>query len=387
MSDAVEAHTHGQRFQRAAREVWSAAVVQVLPLNIYLIPYTWIRHISLGLVTGGAAVVTWWCFLVYMVYFGMGLYDSGMLFTVKVHGTWFMVLQAVVMTFVSLFAEGALYRDSLIWRMVRCWVGVVVATIHAFLLFFMINSLIEYVFISSEMAPLMEDRSLTTLRYTIVQWLAMGWVVGTSCLAVRFASRVISTKVGIDLAAQGGASVFGHTFGAITAAGMGAAVWQLCGMHLYGDLYLAAPLGVFVWGFMHGALSWAVPRDLYAGWVRVISDHRFPYRIPIDKLEGGLSERFVGHFPRGLDLFLAADQGNAELHVSFMVDDDQRYFVRGLSIWPTLLKRFLESLELRWDPSRPAPLQTELQQGDRVMLSDGRATTVLEFLMLPKEER
>jgi len=94
----------------------------------------------------------------------------------------------------------------------------------------------------------------------------------------------------------------------------------------------------------------------------------------------------VGHFPRGLDLYLPADQAVAELHISFIVDGNSRYAVRGLSIQPTQVKRFLERVDLRYDPRRPAPLETELKMEDRILLGPG-GETVVEFIMLPKEER
>ena len=78
----------------------------------------------------------------------------------------------------------------------------------------------------------------------------------------------------------------------------------------------------------------------------------------------------------------------AELHASFLVDEERRYAVRGLSVHGVEVKRSLERLDLRYDPSRPAPLETSLQMEDRVVLrtEDGKET-VLEFLLLPKEER
>jgi hypothetical protein len=184
-----------------------------------------------------------------------------------------------------------------------------------------------------------------------------------------------------------GKGFFNHFFGGMVAGGFGAAAWHWLGHQVVGDYYLAAAAGVFVWGTLHGLLLWAIPKSLYAGWIRVLSDFRYGYRIPIDHVDGSPSERFLGHFPRGLDIFLPVEHGSAELHASVLVDNDHRYAVRGLSIRPTVVRRFLEMLDLRWDPARPAPLETELHQGDRLSLSDGVADTVVEFVLLPKEER
>jgi len=46
----------------------------------------------------------------------------------------------------------------------------------------------------------------------------------------------------------------------------------------------------------------------------------------------------------------------------------------------------LERVDLRYDPRRPAPLETDLRMEDRVFLGAGAAQTEVEFLLLPKEE-
>ena len=138
---------------------------------------------------------------------------------------------------------------------------------------------------------------------------------------------------------------------------------------------------------MHGLFAWPIPTELYAGWVRVLSDRRLGYRVPVDSPEAPVSERFIGHFPRGLDLYLPVEDGLAELHVSFVRNDRGEYSVRGLSQFPTTVRRFLESVDLHYDPRHPSPLETELSSGDRVGLSDGVHTTWVEFVMLPREER
>ena len=109
--------------------------------------------------------------------------------------------------------------------------------------------------------------------------------------------------------------------------------------------------------------------------------------VPVDSLDGAPTERFVGHFTRGLDLFLPADDGVMEMHLSVLVDEEQGYSARGLSLQPTRVKRFLEKINLRYDARRPAPLATKLNSGDRIELGEGDHQAELEFLMLPKEER
>ena len=165
-------------------------------------------------------------------------------------------------------------------------------------------------------------------------------------------------------------------------------LWHLFGNSELGtDLYVSSLALSMLWGFLYGLLVWGIPTNLYAGWIRVMSAGRYGRRIPIDQPEGGFNERFVGHFPRGLDLFLEQQDGVSELHVAVVVDDDQHYFVRGLSQRPTLVRRFLEKVDLRYDPRRPAPLQTRLQSGDHLRIGDGQTHADLEFLMLPREEK
>lgn len=339
-------------------------------MNIYLIPYTWIRHIAVGLVTGGAALVTWWLFLTWMVVLGPWLFDHGLLWTVQVHGAYFLSITAGVLGFTTILVEGSLHRRPLLSRVGWAMISGFATLLYALFFFWFVGVLTRYIFVSEEMAPLLEDPSLTTLRYRLFQWVACGWASAVGPLVVRR-----------------GKGFFNHFFGGMVAGGFGAAAWHWLGHQVVGDYYLAAAAGVFVWGTLHGLLLWAIPKSLYAGWIRVLSDFRYGYRIPIDHVDGSPSERFLGHFPRGLDIFLPVEHGSAELHASVLVDNDHRYAVRGLSIRPTVVRRFLEMLDLRWDPARPAPLETELHQGDRLSLSDGVADTVVEFVLLPKEER
>ena len=87
------------------------------------------------------------------------------------------------------------------------------------------------------------------------------------------------------------------------------------------------------------------------------------------------------------DQVKGAQDGVLELHVSVMVNAKQEYRARGLTLAPTTVRRFLERVDLRYDPKRPAPLETELSSGDRILCGPPDNPSVLEFLMLPKEER
>ena len=179
-----------------------------------------------------------------------------------------------------------------------------------------------------------------------------------------------------------------HLCGGLAASMTGAIFWHVLGNSTYGtDLYVASLALAMVWGFLYGLLVWGIPDQLYAGWIRVMSANRYSRRIPIDGPDGQTMERFVGHFPRGLDLYMTPDDGVSELHLSIAVDERQRYFARGLSQRPTRVRRFLERVDLRYDPRRPAPLETRLESGDRIEIGTDQVCAEVEFLMLPREEK
>jgi hypothetical protein len=265
-------------------------------------------------------------------------------------------------------------------------------TISAFLFF----AYVQPLFISDRYIEVASDASLVSLRYRLAMWLSAGLASGASAWLVRMLHKTLANRwsVGLDVGwvrrpigiVQFLGELVYHVGGGAAGAMLGAAVWHSFGHYsaLFGNLYLAGAAGALVWGLTHGLLCWGLPDDLYAGWVRVLSWDRYGVRIPLDS-QAGTVERFVGHFPRGLDLYLPVERGVAELHASFLADDQQRYSVRGLSVSPTVTRRFLEKIDLRYDARRPAPFETELKMEDRVNLGEKGQATV-EFLLLPREE-
>jgi hypothetical protein len=187
------------------------------------------------------------------------------------------------------------------------------------------------------------------------------------------------------------AGFFSHIGAGLIAGITMALVWYIVGnptfQLAFKDLYIASALASMSFGLVFGLFSWGIPDSLYAGWIRVITTNRYGRRIPIDGLDGAPRERFVGHYPRGLDLFMPADDGVMELHVSVMVDENQHYRVRGLTLQPSRVTRFLERLNLRYDPMLPAPKEAPLSSGDRILMGPPENQTVLEFIMLPREEQ
>jgi hypothetical protein len=365
-------------------------------MNIYLIPYNWSRHVIMPMVVGAAGIVGWWISLVTIVAIGPVFHEWRIFWPQGFEGNVYVLLVASLIAGASVFAEGSIRRRKLVWR-VGYAVFAASVTVGLLGMWVLLYWLIKPYLGSSSMRTVLSDPSLVTLRYRIAVWGMAGITSGLGPLAARWLQVLLGRwKWGQDPDASApdtsyaamGLQLLSHAGGGLAAGLLGAATWHTFGLYnqLAGDLYLAAAMAPLVWGMCHGALVWGVPDDLYAGWVRVLSAERYGLRIPVNHPTGGSSERFVGHFPRGLDLYLPAERGVAELHTSFVVSSDQAYSVRGLSVQPTVVKRFLEKIDLRYDVRRPAPLETGLKMEDRVLMGPN-SETQLEFLLLPKEEQ
>jgi len=338
-------------------------------MNIYLVPYNWTRHVIVAIAASTGALLIWWIFLHVRVWLGPTLYSWGILYSRGAEGPLFLGLVSGAIAFSSILAEHSLRRTGLLRRVAYSMLAGLIAMLWTVITFLILEGII-HLFASDKMVDIVTDPSLASHRHHLWMWLSAGFGSGLGPLVLRR-----------------GKGIFTHLGGGFTAAGAGAALWQYLGYNIFQDLYLASVLAVFLWGFLHGLLCWGVPDALYAGWIRVLSPYRYGYRIPVDRVDGAPAERFIGHFPRGLDLFLPVDIGVAELHTSFVKDGAGHYTVRGLSQQPTLVKRPLERIDIRYDASRPAPLETELNSEDMVIMSDGDHEAVVEFIMLPKEER
>ena len=331
-------------------------------VNIFLIPYTWYRHLAMG----------FWC-----AAWGLMIWAAVLTAFVKVESLWGRSMDGIILmsalsggiAFASIAGEALLRRRSVFsgaWRLVLA-VGTTVAVCMAGYWFF--TGVVNRVLFSDQAALDSLNPSLVSLRYRVGVFASAGFASGVGPLIVRRFR-----------------GWFSHCVGGLVAGLAGGIAWHLLNYQGAGSdlFYAGAALGL-VWGFVHGVLCWGLPDELYAGWLRVMSWNRHTRRIPIDALDGAPSERFVGHFTRGLDLYLPADDEVMEMHVSVAVDAQQRYSARGLSLQPTRVRRFLERINLSYDAQRPTPLQTRLSSGDRIELGD--SGTELEFIMLPKEER
>jgi hypothetical protein len=335
-------------------------------VNIFLIPYTWTRHFAVAFVCAGAALLAWWLVLALAVLFPV--------WPVSWDGAVYITALCVAVAGASTLAEASLRRNPL-WRRVLVTVGsACISGLLSLVAYWAWTALVGPLLLGDTSAADLAEPTLVSLRYRVMAFLFAG----------------VQASVG-PLVFRRGAGFFSHLGAGLAAGLFGAATWYVLGysksVFSFSDLYLAGAGGALAFGGTFGLLAWGIPDNLYAGWIRVVSETRHGRRIPVDGADGGVRERFLGHFPRGLDLFLPAEDGVMELHISVMVTRRQEYRARGLTLRPTLVKRFLERIDLRYDARRPAPLETKLSSGDRLQLGPASDPTVVEFLMLPREER
>jgi len=333
-------------------------------VNIFLIPYNWLRHLAMALWCASFGVFAWWVVLTIFVVFAPAWHPA-------LDGAILISTIASSVTLASMVGEQMLRRRRLLQSIWRILLGVSISLALSMGGYWLWNSGFNLVFFPEALSADAADVSLVSLRYRIGGFALAGIAGGVGPLVVRK-----------------GKGWFNHIAGGLAAGLAGSAAWHLFNFQGQGsDLFFAGAAMGGAWGFMYGLLTWAIPDELYAGWVRVLSHGRFGLRIPVDGPNGAPKERFIGHFPRGLDLFMPIEEQVMELHLSVAVDDQQRYKARGLSLHPTRVLRLLERINLSYDPRRPAPLETRLSSGDRIRLGDADGCAEIEFVMLPREER
>lgn len=367
-------------------------------MNIYLIPHTGLRHFAVSLNMAAAALLAWWFVLFVIVGLGPWVHETfGFYWSQSAEGMGFLALVGSTVATSSVFIEGSLRRRIWRWRILyAAFAGLLTLSAIAGI-YFMLRNLTPY-FATHGYQDVIEDRSLVTFRFTLPIWCLCGVMSGLGPWIARKLHRVVARTFGLGVDTTGPPeatlwserflSMFLHTSGGLTAGLVAGMAWQAFGQYpiLGGNLYVGGAAAAFFWGSVHGLLVWGIPDELYAGWIRILSAERYGLRIPIDHDDGAPAERFVGHFPRGLDMYMPANTGVTELHTSFVVDDDHNYAVRGLSVQPTIVKRFMETVNLAYDPMRPAPLETDLKMEDRVLMGIGDTYSEVEFILLPKEE-
>ena len=327
-------------------------------MNIRLVPYTWARHIHVALVVMSATLVSFWLLLAFCALKGpvwTPTADLNVLLAAIGFGSG---IGAVIV-------EGSLEsKPSSWWRK-----GVLVAGVGAFVATLLgagLGARLTTMLIPGASEDYALAPILSSLKYALLSFSFAGLFFGLVMGWWRKASLPFYGTVGLVCGLS--ASMVWHLLSGIF------------------DLYVAAAFAAVAWGGAFGLLAWTVPSRLYVGWIRVLSGSRFGLRIRVDGETEGPAELVAGHYPLGMDLWLPAEEGVREMHLSVAVDADNSYKARGLSLYPTRVKRSLEKLDLRYDPARPLPLETPLSSGDVLELGDGQAQTVLEFVMLPREE-
>ncbi|TVQ89431.1 MAG: hypothetical protein EA397_15340 [Deltaproteobacteria bacterium] len=371
-------------------------------MNIFLVPHTAFRHVAVAFLTGAVPLVIWWFLLNWQVVLGPWLFQAGLLWDPMFEGTILFSLMAGAIAWVHISAECGLRRRAIAWKILLPFLAALFSFLLTGVLVFANAVLTPLIvgLIDPSLGEILADPSTATYRFRLLDWIFAGTMISVFTLLVRvgwgfvgglspyipesiaavFEVPAQPAKVGLWMSLE-------HLLAGPSAALIGAAVWHILSHIVIKDMYLATALGFTSFGFCFGLIAWGVPSDLYAGWIRVLSSHRFGHRIPIDTPEGGVVERVVGHYPRGLDLWIGAEHGVAELHASFVRATDGAYTVRGLSQHPIKLKRALESVDLSYEPTSPVPLETDLRMEDRVMIGPKKQQTIVEFIMLPKEER
>ena len=312
-------------------------------------------------------LLAWWFIISWMLLLGTPWSSSW-------DGTiWLMTVSSFV-AMASTLGEANLFRWPLLRRTWKVALSGSVALVLSMLLISIWYGLAS-MFIEKQ--ALFEDPHVVLFRYQCGAFVAAGLSASTGVLICRkWAGRL---------------HLLNHLLGGVVA-GLGA----VCMAHVFHlflpvisqafvfDLYLSGAVASLSFGFLFGFCTWAIPDSLYAGWLRVLSHDRFGSRVPIDAKEGQAKERFIGNYPNGLDLNLPENSGVMELHISVFVDENQKYFLRGLSQQKTIVNRFLERLRLDYDERKPAPYEAKVSSGDRISMGQGAE---VEFLMLPREEK
>ena len=342
-------------------------------MNIFLIPYTWMRHVQVALWCGIFSTTAWWLYVMFFLYIGPFWGES-------YDGFIWLAGLVVAVSGGSLLLEGNMRRTSLRKRILKIVIASGVAFGSFFVLFLLYQAVLGSVFFSllnllktEDITVDLADMHRTAFQNQLFLFLAAGVSVSLGTLSVR-GWRHSWFHFG------------NHLLGGVIAGLSFALVWTYF-LYFYSsglDLYYSGAFGSLTFGFFFGLSAWSVPDELYAGWLRVMSSSRFGHRVPIDATAEETKERFVGSYANGLDLYLPLQEGVMELHVSAFVESGQKYILRGLSQQATQIKRPLESVNLQYEPQSPQPAETQLYSEDLIYMGK---SGVIEFIMLPREEK
>lgn len=348
-----------------------------------LIPYTWLRHVVPALVAATAAALAWWVSVLVLELLRQAAFTRGVGWMApRTEGLVWLSLTSGAVAAAQVGLEG---RIEGTWRSL-VGVGMAVAAVAAASLTSVGMALHDLIAQAWGMSP-----ASLALRWALVPWLLAGLGAALGPWMVRGGRRLLAwLERRWDLAvlpappAPPGswwAEALVHALSGLAGGCAGALVWYALG-HGQGDLFLAAVLGSSVMGAVVGGLAWGIPDRTFQGWVHVLVGARPGWRIPVDAAQVTLSERFVGHFPAGMDLHLPPGDGVDELHLSVIARGEGSWAARGLSRDKVRVMRPLAWVDLSYDPELPAPLETPLHAGDRVALGP---EAVVELVVMARE--
>lgn len=335
-------------------------------------PVPWARHLWLPAATGAAGALGWWLSLQAVLWVGLPAGLEG--------PAWLALVSCLVV-------GTALWADAVaVGRGVRRVFVLVALCVPACAL-----SVSVCAGAGTALAALaarggaLDQVGLVSLRGQILAFLLAGLGAGVWLAVGRLLPRLLARwwpdRSLTDPTASWVVAMEHGAAGLVAGAAWGG-IWFVAGLYegLGGDLFAAAAVGSATFGVLLGALAGNAPDEAWTPWLRVRRGPRMGMRVPLIDEDGRVVERFVGHYPRGMDLFLPFASGASEVHVSVTVDQRGDVVVRGHSIAPTTLARFLEAVDLAYDPASPAPVEAVLSPGDVVRLG----SVELELLYLPR---
>jgi len=347
-----------------------------------LVPYTLFRRLVPGLFGGAAGLVGWWAALMFIFQNHQGRSSAVAWWGPDAEGGLALAVLAAVVAGAQVVLQGRFEQTPVRRRLLVTFTAMVLAASGTALgaaLWHLVGWRLG-----------MPAGSLS-LRWRIGPWLIAGSSVMGTLLLLRLGRHWIhNLQIRWQLSiihpppppeAPPGMTTLLHLMAGPAAGGLAAVTWYAIGLYT-DDLYYAAMAGSWVLGFASLTYGWVIPEDMFRGWVVVRRGSRPGWRVPLDPERPGLAERFVGSFPAGLDLHLPVDDGVDLLHLSVLANGQGSWAARGLSQRPVEVRRLLERIDLSFDPTLPAPLETALQHEDRIQL--GRRAE-LELVVLPRE--
>ena len=326
-------------------------------MNIYLIPYTWVRHFQFAWWSSVCGLIVWWFFLLWVTVFGAFWSASW-----DAYVTCALLVNSVIWAQES--GELSLRRQPLKQRVKRLSLAMLIGILSTLLIYWS-WSLLSMMFLDNAG----KIHHVVGLKYRLGDFISSGLSVSLSLLILQR-----SFKNGIV-----------YVLGGIFAGLATGAAWSITSYYWFQNLYWAGALMFSSFGFFFGWAVRSIPPDLYVGWVRILNGSRFAHRIPIASSTQEPKERFLGSYPNGLDMYFPYNENVQELHVSIVHSPaDGAYILRGLSQQHSKMKRLLEWAVLNYDAKSPQPNQVVLQNED--IIEVGPDITA-EFLILPREER